>query len=199
MRQAERRARTSQRLLDAAADVFARLGFHAATIDDIADAAGFTKGAVYGNFASKDALFLALLDRHLDYQYAQVDLLVAGASDTDLRAGLHDASTEQMAAGDSFGLLMLEFWLYAARDARARAALVARYEPMRQRLAAVVAERDVARGIARSRASDEVAVLVLALDAGLFLQHLLDPEAISAGLRSRALSAVIDPPIPNHD
>ncbi|HEX2142372.1 MAG TPA: helix-turn-helix domain-containing protein [Candidatus Limnocylindria bacterium] len=193
MRQAERRARTSQRLLDAAADVFTRLGFHAATVDDIADAAGYSKGAVYGNFAGKDALFLALLDRHLDDQFTQVDLLLSAASDADLQSGLHDASTEHMTAGGSFGLLMLEFWLYAARNAEARAALAARYERMRDRLAVVIADRDAARGIADSRAPDEVAALVLAVDAGLFLQHLIDPKAITPDLRANALVAVIDP------
>lgn len=194
MRQAERRARTRERLLDAAEHVFARQGFHAATVDDVADAAGHTKGAVYANFANKDSLFLALLDRHLDAQFAQIDLLVASESEGELLARLRDASTEQMTTGDSFGLLMLEFWLYAARDARARAALAARYGRMRERLAAMIAERDAARGIAGSRAPDEVAALVLALDAGLFLQHLLDPEAITPRLRANALTEVIDPP-----
>lgn len=99
-----------------------------------------------------------------------------------------------MTAGGSFGMLMLEFWLYAARDEQAKAALAARYERMRNRLADVIAERDAARGIAQSRAPDEVAALVLALDAGLFLQHLVDPEAVTPDLRARALAAVIDPP-----
>lgn len=88
---------------------------------------------------------------------------------------------------------MLEVWLYAARNARARAALAARYERMRGRLAGVIAERDAARGIADSRAPREVAALVLALDAGLFLQNLIDPEAITPGVRANALTAVIDP------
>jgi AcrR family transcriptional regulator len=192
LRQAERRAQTTQRLLDAAAEVFARRGFHAATVDDIAAAAGYTKGAVYANFAGKDALFLALLDRHLDDQLAQVDLLVAAATDTDLRARLRDASAEQIAAGGSFGLLMLEFWLYAARDAAARAALAERYQRMRDRLAVVIAERDAARAVARSRPSDEVATLMLALDVGLVLQHLIDPHAVTPELRANALTEIID-------
>jgi AcrR family transcriptional regulator len=193
MRQAERRAQTTQRLLDAAADVFAQRGFHAATVDDIADAAGYTKGAVYANFAGKDALFLALLDRHLDDQVAQVDRIMAAPSDTDLRAKLRDASAEQLATGGSFGLLTLEFWLYAARDATARDALAARYRRMRDRLAVVIAERDAVRGITNSKSPHELAALVLALDAGLFLQHLIDPDATTPQLRANALVALIDP------
>src|SRR5256885_16749950 len=56
-----RRALTREHLLAAAAEVFAERGFHGATLDQIADAAGFSKGAVYSNFSSKDELFLALI------------------------------------------------------------------------------------------------------------------------------------------
>ncbi|MFC5262239.1 TetR/AcrR family transcriptional regulator [Kribbella qitaiheensis] len=194
LRQAERRAQTTHRVLDAAAAEFARRGFHAATIDDIARTAGYTKGAVYANFAGKDALFLALIDRHLEDQLAQLDLLLANASTADLRIRLRDAAVEQNAAGGSFGLLMLEFWLYAARDAAAKAALAERYRRMRDRLAAAIAERDAARGEELPLTPDEVAALVLALDAGLFLQQLLDPDAVTPELRANALTAIMDLP-----
>lgn len=194
LRQAERRAQTTNRVLDAAAAEFARRGFHAATIDDIARTAGYTKGAVYANFAGKDTLFLALIDRHLEDQLAQLDLLLANASTADLRIRLRDAAVEQNAAGGSFGLLMLEFWLYAARDAAAKAALAERYQRMRDRLAAAIAERDAARGEELPLTPDEVAALVLALDAGLFLQQLLDPDAVTPELRANALTAIMDLP-----
>jgi AcrR family transcriptional regulator len=142
---------------------------------------------------AKDALFFALLDRHLDDQVAQVDRILAAPSDADLRAELRDASAEQLAAGGSFGLLTLEFWLYAARDAAARVARAARYRRIRDRLAAVIAERDTAREITDSTSPHEQAALVLALDAGLFLQHLIDPDAITPQLRANALAALIDP------
>lgn len=194
MRHAERRAQTRQRLLDAAADVFARLGFHAATLDDIADAAGYTKGAVYSNFGSKDGLFLALLDRHLDDQLTQVERLAATESGAELRTTLRRASSQHMGSGGAFGLLMLEFWLYAARDDEVKAALAARYRRMRDRLAAMIAERKVAGSeVAGRRSPAEAAALVLALDAGLFLQHVIDPDAVSPALRARAITDVINP------
>lgn len=191
VRQAERRAQTRQRLLDAAAEVFARLGFHRATLDDVADAAGYTKGAVYSNFAGKDALLLALLDRHLDDQLAQVEHLATAESGAELQATLRTASSRHMDSGGAFGLLMLEIWLYAARDDDIRAALAARYRRMRDRLAGMIAER--AGG---SRSPDEAATLVLALDAGLFLQHVIDPDAVTPELRSTAIADVIG--FPHH-
>lgn len=191
MRQEERRARTTERLLDAAADVFARVGFHAATVDDVAAAAGHTKGAVYGNFGNKASLFLALIDRHLADQLAEVDALAAPAS-ADLASRLREASNDQRDANGSFGLLMLEFWQYAARDAETRSALAARYAQIRERLARMIAERDPAKEAAGSRRSEDLASLVLALDAGLFLQQMLDTEAVTPDLRADAISAVID-------
>jgi len=66
-----RRARTRGLLLEAAARVYARRGFDNATLDEVADEAGFTKGAVYDHFGSKDKLLLALLDEHLSLQIAE--------------------------------------------------------------------------------------------------------------------------------
>ena len=63
--QAERRARTREDLLDAAYSVFVRRGFGAANLDEIAEEAGLSKGALYYNFAGKEDLFLALVEQRL--------------------------------------------------------------------------------------------------------------------------------------
>src|SRR5215207_9873066 len=175
MRQADRRARTSEQLLDAAAEVFGRDGFHAATVDDVAAAAG------YSNFAGKDALFLALLDRHLDGQLAAIEQMTTTAP-ADLRTQLSTGSADR-----AFGVLMLEFWLYAARNEAARVALAARYGRIRARLAELIGGRRPG-----SRSPTDGATLVLALDAGLFLQQLVDPTAVSAELRATAITNVIE-------
>src|SRR5262249_10214181 len=67
----ERRARTRVALLEAASRVYARRGFDGATLDEIAEQAGFTKGAVYDHFGSKENLLFALLDEHLAAQIAE--------------------------------------------------------------------------------------------------------------------------------
>src|SRR5476649_1930069 len=78
-----RRAMTRRHLLEAAAIVFARDGFHGATLDDVAATAGFTKGAVYSNFKSKDDLFLALLDDRIERQFAiALEVLDSGSHET---------------------------------------------------------------------------------------------------------------------
>ena len=67
----ERKAQTRADLLAAARDVFVRRGFHRASLDEIAEEAGYTKGAVYSNFADKDGLFLALLDERYEGRVAR--------------------------------------------------------------------------------------------------------------------------------
>jgi AcrR family transcriptional regulator len=61
--EARRRGRTRERLLDAALDVFAELGVHVATVEQITERAGFTRGAFYSNFTTKEELFFALMER----------------------------------------------------------------------------------------------------------------------------------------
>ena len=167
MRQADRRARTSERLLDAAAEVFSRDGFHATTVDDVAAAAGYSKGAVYSNFAGKDALFLGVLDRHLDGQLAAIEQMASTTS-----AGRH-----ANAAVDRVGRS-------GVRRADARVlALRGRNESARVALATHTADPRPARRADRgrrpgSRSPTDVATLALALDAGLFLQQLVDPNAV---------------------
>src|SRR5438105_9912188 len=63
-----RRELTRSTLIDAAADVFARRGFHAASLEEIAETAGFTRGAIYKNFDNKEELFFAVIERRIDAQ-----------------------------------------------------------------------------------------------------------------------------------
>src|SRR6266403_1869396 len=66
-----RRELTRSTLIDAAADVFAKRGFHAASLEEIAEAAGFTRGAIYKNFENKEELFFAVIERRVDAQLSR--------------------------------------------------------------------------------------------------------------------------------
>ncbi len=76
----ERRARTRAHLLESAADVFARRGFHGASVEEVAEVAGYSKGAVYSNLASKDELFLAVLQDRMRSQIEFLERLTEQAS-----------------------------------------------------------------------------------------------------------------------
>ena len=192
----ERRQQTHARLLDAAGQVFARRGFHTATLDEVAEAAGYTKGAVYSNFASKDALFLALLDQRVAAQLEQVEALYAIESSEELRAAMRGRTEPEFAAAHDFGLLMVEFSLYAMRRPAAQAELAKRYRQLRGRLAELITRRYASRQSAPPMAPEHLAALVLATDAGLFLQYAAEPGALPWELHADAMLQLLDPPNP---
>jgi AcrR family transcriptional regulator len=192
---AERRQQTRARLLEAAGQVFARRGFHAATVDEVADAAGYTKGAVYSNFATKDALVLALLDQRVAAQLQRVEALYAIESSEELRAAMRGRTEQEFTAARDFGVLMVEFSLYAMRNPAAQAALAERYRQLRGRLAELIAKRYARHQTAPPPMPPEhLAALALATDAGLFLQYSAEPGALPWALHADAMIQLLDPP-----
>jgi AcrR family transcriptional regulator len=190
---AERRQQTRDRLLDAAGQVFARRGFHAATVDEVADAAGYTKGAVYSNFATKDELFLALLDQRLAAQLQQVEALDVIESPGELQAALRAQTEREFAAARDFGVLQVEFWLYAMRNPAAQAALAQRYRQLRDRLAALIDGRWTRHQTTPPMPPEHLAALAIATDSGLFLQFSAEPGALPWELRADAMLQLLDP------
>jgi AcrR family transcriptional regulator len=193
---AQRRQQTRARLLDAAGKVFARRGFHAATVDEVADAAGYTKGAVYSNFATKDELFLALLDQRVAAQLQQVEALYAIESSEQLRAAMRGRTEQEFAAARDFGVLMAEFSLYAMRHPAAQAELAKRYRQLRGRLAELITRRYARHQATPPMPPEHLAALVLATDAGLFLQFSAEPGALPWELHADAMIQLLDPPAP---
>ena len=125
--QERRRQLTRDHLLAAAAQVFAERGFHGATLDEVARVAGFTKGAVYSNFKSKDDLFLALFKTNYEREMAQIVSTLESStvppvdrlSDFVPLIPLGDEQDTKAA------LLYVEFWLYAARNSEAQEQMAA--------------------------------------------------------------------------
>src|SRR3954465_4684412 len=75
----EKQKQTKEQLLEAAARVFARRGYHEASVEEIAAEAGFTTGAVYSNFAGKEELFLALAEREVTHRGAEIRAVAEAA------------------------------------------------------------------------------------------------------------------------
>jgi AcrR family transcriptional regulator len=176
-----RRELTRRHLLEAAANVFARDGFHGATLDAVASHAGFTKGAVYSNFKSKDDLFLALLDDRVESQFAVVsEVLESGPHERSHQFPLMRELIDATIFGDdSFSTLYLEFVLYARRnpEARAKLAHLARRE---RALIESLIERE--HGLVAGVAPESVRSLAefsRAVFSGLNMTRLVDPEAVT--------------------
>jgi AcrR family transcriptional regulator len=183
-----RRAMTREHLLEAAAVVFTREGFHGATIDAVAAAAGFTKGAIYSNFKNKDDLFLALLDDRLSRQFALVETVLENPAPNtpgDQQARMEDFVWPVMDS-DEWTLLYLEFVVYAARNPEARARLAESARESR-RVVVEIRERDY---LDKNPDFDieEFATLSLALFNGLGIDRLIDPDAVTKKTLSEALA-----------
>jgi AcrR family transcriptional regulator len=115
------RGEVRDRILDAASKVFAAEGFAGATIDAIGQAAGFTKGAVYSNFESKDELFLALLDREFERRGEQIATTLESGGDVPAAAGALSRSVlDAIHDHADYYVLFVEYWLRAGRDPELR-------------------------------------------------------------------------------
>ena len=181
---AERQVLTRRKLIEAASVVFARRGFHAASLEEVAKEADYTKGAVYSNFESKDELFLAVLETRLQERVEFYGRLAkrAGAQPGQ---GLAELLPHLDEPGETWCLLQLEFWLYAMRHPSARQRMVVLYRKYRAQLAPL-AVRYARGGIEPS----EVVAATMALYHGLTLQWHSDPRAVRPDLVSRILRAL---------
>ena len=185
---AERKEQTRRALLDAGRDLFVREGFHRTTLDRVAGEAGFTKGAVYASFPTKADLFLAIFERRVDERIERLRRIAAPATSIEklIRVISHDFQ-RMMREEHDWSLLLIEFWVHAARDDQLRDRLL---EQRRRFRAAVI---DVARSAgAENELKMDIGDFVLAqmaLGNGLNLEAFLDPDGL--GDRAERLPAVL--------
>jgi AcrR family transcriptional regulator len=178
----EKQAHTRARLIDAAATVFARRGLHHASIDDVAEEAGFTKGAFYANFASKEELFLAMLDERFAARLEEIERVTAGdeAPEEQARQAGSDFS-RAISADPEWERLFFEFAAHAGRNEDFRKELVKRYRDLRGRIADLYRrriERDAEMDTPSQEELDRVALMTFAIVNGMALEKMLEPDAV---------------------
>jgi AcrR family transcriptional regulator len=188
-----RRQQTRDHLLAAAAVVFAKRGFHGASLDEVAAVAGFTKGAVYSNFKNKEGLFLALFkanyDREMDALRVTLD-----ASELPPESRLGDFVTlileQTRQEGGNFGLLYQEFWLYAARNPAAREQLTRLEDENVRGIAEVLVAERSRQGLEPLESPERVARIIAVLFHGIGLLGVLQPEVVGEELIETAVALV---------
>lgn len=190
---AEQQAQTRTAILDAAAQAFAARGFRGASMQYIADLAGFTQGALYANFPSKAELFLALVDERMDRDRAEVhDSLSGPGEDVAGERGVeHAAERFRESREQDFHdvLLSLEFVLFVVRERPdLREALARRYRAADAEIEALIAPF-VAESDGHGPSPAELALAQSSLTAGLGLRLLLDPALIEP---ERAATLIAD-------
>jgi AcrR family transcriptional regulator len=179
--QAERTETTRRKLLAAAKRIFAQDGFEAARLEDIATRAGYTRGAFYANFESKEDIFFALLDDWVRERIECVtEALRQHRNPLDKLAALRKHYAE-IAKDRRLVLISLEFKLYALRHPEAHARLRDRHRRMRASWADLLSE--LLRALDRKLPIKNPAASAClgALSQGMLLEHLVDPKTLSDG------------------
>jgi AcrR family transcriptional regulator len=199
MTQAERREETREQVLAAAARMFAARGFHATSLDAIAEEAGFSRGAVYYNFADKEELFLELLDRRCAERAQDLREVFSGADQDDVQATSQraqvaaDHALDAMTGDIEWRALYLEFLAHAARDSAFRRRFSKRSDEMRGALEEVVVQRTGPVAEALDMEPEQLAVVIDALGTGLWAHHMLHgSRAVPPDLFSKALALIVD-------
>jgi AcrR family transcriptional regulator len=199
MTQAERREETREQVLAAAARVFAKRGFHATSLDAIAEEAGFSRGAVYYNFADKEELFLELLDRRCAERAQDLREVFADTPEEDVAATSRQAqlaaenALDAMTGDPEWRALYLEFLAHAARDPAFRRRFSKRTDEMRSALDDIVVQRTRTVAAALGMEPEQLAVVIDALGIGLMSAHMLHgSRAVPPGLFSNALALIVD-------
>jgi AcrR family transcriptional regulator len=186
---AEAKARTREQLLDAAAQVFAQKGYAGASVDEIAEAAGYTTGALYSNFGSKEKLFIELMSawrsQNLARQAAQVAAVVEG--DVPDPLALLVQRLEKVAGRSTEAdALQAEFWLFAVRNPEAMQVLAAKTDERIEMLAPLVSYVMQRSGAVPDVPPEAVTRIALALFMGLARQRRID-HAVPADLLTLGL------------
>lgn len=177
---AERKDQIRADLVASARQVFLRRGFHQASLEEIALEAGWSKGAVFSNFAGKDELFLAVVEeQNRRRQREQIaEMRSAGSLAEALRAaGREMAGTHAQDPG--WTPLLIEFWTHASRREELRARASAAHEQLLDAYAGIVAEIAARDGLEFVAPVKAICRGAAALTRGLALERVLDPSTVS--------------------
>lgn len=182
------RDQTRQRLLDAAQAIFLSKGFVAASVEDIAEQAGYTRGAFYSNFSSKSELFLQLLKR--DHENVMADMRAifeGGESRSQMEARVLDYYSKHFRENDCF-LLWMEGKLQAARDPDFRVGFVACLRELRAATTEYIRQFSAQFGTPLPLPAEQLAVGLLALSDGMQFSVAFDPQAVTPEMTEAVLA-----------
>jgi AcrR family transcriptional regulator len=179
---------TCEKLFEAAARLFEEQGIGGASIETIAAAAGFTRGAFYSNFKSKDELIIAMLEDHVEQSIRRIhDLLARHKNLADFIEALKTMDRSQQDPLGRSPLLHMEMILFVARAAKRRPELAKRLRARRKLIADIVEATSKNSGGKAALNPMWTGAVVLAMEDGFRLHRLIDPETTPADSFLRAI------------
>jgi AcrR family transcriptional regulator len=183
---AEKQARTRAELLATATGVFARRGYNGASVEEIAEEAGYSHGAVYSNFDGKADLFLAVFEEYMaerarELAATQIDIPEGESLEIRARA-LADQWMERFERDRESFVLHMEFIAHAGRDPELAGRFGARSSALREAVSRYIAHYQDEAGIDLPLPPDDLALVLRALGIGLAVEALVNPDAVRKDL-----------------
>ena len=190
----ERREQTRGDLLAAARAVFERQGFHRASLDGIADEAGYTKGAVYSNFASKEDLFFAVYQRRVEQVLTDVVPGLREAGPERALDWLATLTIQRRDSDDGWLAVFFEFWAHVLRHTELRDRFAAIHASFLEPLTDAVRQLADDRGLVLPGdvTATQVALAWNAMEVGLGLERLTQPQTVDVVLARRMGRLLLD-------
>lgn len=179
---AEKQARTRAALIATAAEVFARRGYDGASVEEIAERAGYSHGAVYSNFEGKADLFLAVFEDYMAErvrELAETQAALPEGAPLEQRArALADQWMERFARDRASVILHMEFIARGEREAELAKRFGNRSAAMREAVAGYISEYQREAGVELAMPAGDLALVMRALGIGLAIESLVSPEAV---------------------
>lgn len=191
LRRAESQIRTSERLLKSALAIFIRDGYARASIDAIAEDAGYSKGAVYSNFAGKEGLFLAILKQKFAAEIAEMKALAADqGSVEDILTAMRKSNIDRTDVLD-FKLVATEFQTQVSRGSPFAQTYAELFASQRLALVELITAIFARSGKQLPAPAEEVATSCIALTIGIAVQRGADPDTVNGETWGRAIDLYI--------
>ncbi len=179
---AEKQARTRTELIATAASVFAQRGYEGASVEEIAEQAGYSHGAVYSNFAGKSDLFLVVFEQYMAdraQELAATQAGIEGDAPLEIRArALADQWMERFADDRESFLLHLEFLAASRREPELAKRFGKRSASLRETIATFIAHQQEEEGAKAPLPPSDLAMILRALGIGLAIEALVSPDAV---------------------
>ncbi len=192
LKREQKKALTRTRLLKAAEKVFARRGYGDASLDQVAAEAGFSKGAVYSNFKSKQDLFLVLLDEHIEERISDLRRTLVAGEDLDQQLQESaDRYIKHLNESEQWHKVLFEAWTCSMRDRRFGAKFMKRFQDCRRALAEGLNARFERFGLPLPLPAEQLAAAIDALGFGIMVQKLASPNTVPDNLLGDIVALIL--------
>jgi AcrR family transcriptional regulator len=189
---AERREITREELIAAAESLFTARGFHATSVDEIALEAGYTKGAVYSNFESKEDLFFAVYERRAERAAAEYERAIREAGPIGGSERIVEQAARRRGSDDGWLAVFFEFWAHVVRRPELRERFAKIHARVQEPLVGAMERLVEERGIALPVEARQYTVAVYAMALCLSLERLTQPEVVDVTLPPQMMRHILE-------